>query len=109
MKVKLSYSKTQLEEAVKFIARNNQHFLGQKDYIKESIMNDMREIARDLGRWMSGTMGYNLIANRSVEGIDSDDNTVIIDILVDPALRISSSDQEYLSEMVEASEENIED
>jgi hypothetical protein len=108
MEVKFTYNKQQLELAVKFIARNNSHFQGQTDYIRNSIMEHMREIASKPGRWMGGTMGYLLLADREDEGMDSDSNLCRFDIHVDPAIGMDYELAEYVDEMVDASEE-IED
>src|SRR5258708_5192934 len=100
MDVKLIYSKPQLEAAVNFIAKHNQHFLGQKDYIRSSILEDMRRVASDPEQWMSGTMGYLLMGDRTDEGIDSDDNSIHFDISVDPALGYDTQSEDYVEEIV---------
>lgn len=105
MKVKLIYSKPQLEAAVRFIARNNENFKGQKDFIRSSILDHMREIATNPEQWSGGTMGYMLLGDRVDEGIDSDVNSITFDIWVDPAI---SSLWDGVEEIVEASEESVE-
>jgi len=100
MEVKLTYSSQQLEDAVKFISRNNTHFLGQSDYIRDEILKHMREIARDPEAWSGGTMGYMLIGDRTDEGMDSDENTIHFDITVDPALGRDHEDTDYIEEIV---------
>lgn len=100
MEVKLSYSKAQLDLAVKFIARNNTHFLGQTDFIREEIVKHMRRIAEDKEAYMSGTMGYMLISDKEFEGFEADQNTCHIDIWVDPSLGTDHSEAEYAEELL---------
>jgi len=100
MEVKLSYSKAQLEFAVKFIARNNEHFLGQTDYIRETIVEHMKRIALDPEGFMSGTMGYMLISDKEMEGFNCDQNTCMIDIYVDPSLGTDHEETEYVEEVL---------
>ena len=43
-------------------------------------------MAKDPNCTYLGTMGFTLIADREDEGLESDENIVRVDILVDPAL-----------------------
>ena len=86
MDIRISYSKTQFEKAVQFIANNNQHFKGQKNLIRESILEYMEKMAADPNRTFMGTMGFILIADRELEDMDNDENVIRIDINVDPGL-----------------------
>ena len=100
MEVKITYSKPQLEAAVKFIARNNPHFQGQKDYIRDQILEHMRRIALQPGEWLAGTMGYVLWGDREDEGLDSDENSIRFEISVDPSLGYDIDSEDYQEEMV---------
>ncbi len=100
MEVKLSYSKEQLDMAVKYIARSNEHFLGQTDYIRDEIIKHMKRIALDKEAFMSGTMGYMLISDKEFEGLDCDQTTCYIDIWVDPSLGNIRSEVEYEEEVL---------
>lgn len=100
MEVKVSYSKPQLETAVKFIARNNAHFLGQTDYIRDKIVKHMKRIALDPEAQMSGTMGYMLISDKEFEGFDCDQNTCFLEIWVDPSLGLIREETEYVEEVL---------
>lgn len=100
MEVKITYSKPQLEAAVKFIARNNSHFQGQTDYIRNSILEHMRKLALQPDEWLSGTMGYVLWGDREDEGIDSDENSIRFEISVDPSLGYDIDSEDYAEENV---------
>ncbi len=102
MEVRISYSKPQLEEAVKFIARNNEHFQGQTDYIRDCILDNMKEIAADPESWMGSTMGYTLIGDRTDEGIDSDINSIRFEILIDPNLGSDIDPEDWVEETITA-------
>ena len=88
MEVTLVYSKAQLEAAVQFISEHNQTFLGRTDYIRKHINKSLREMAEKFPHLLSiATMGYTIIGSvEEEEGIDYDQNTMIIEILVDPGL-----------------------
>lgn len=98
--VKYSYSKPQLEAAVKFIARHNQHFLGQTDYIRKSIIENMERIAMTPEDWLSGGMGYTLWGDREDEGINSDYNSITFQISVDPDLGNDPDSSDYIEEVI---------
>jgi len=92
MEVKVNYSTTELENAVKFIATHNTNFIGQYDYIRDRIISFMNEMAIQPDSWSRGTMGFYLIADREDEGMNRDDNFISFEILVNPAL---CQDREY--------------
>jgi hypothetical protein len=104
MEVKIIYSKPQLEAAVRFIARNNEHFRGQKDFIRDEILKHMKQIAADPESWSGGTMGYHLLGDRTDEGIDNDENSIMFDILVDPNLGYDLDESDYAEEVIVAEE-----
>lgn len=95
MEIKISYSKIQLERAIEFIADHNDSFYGQVDFIRTSILESIERLAKDPRATYLGTMGFTLIADRELENLDCDDNTVRIEILVDPAL---GDDDMYLDD-----------
>jgi hypothetical protein len=86
MEIRISYSQTQLDSAVKFISENNEHFYGQDDYIRKSILEYMERMAKDPNSTFIGTMGFTLIGDREFEDLDNDENVVRVEILVDPGL-----------------------
>lgn len=89
MEVKLEYSPVQLEAAVKFISENNPVWHGEIASIRDSIEDGMREIVEEFPHLLSlSTMGYMLIAHIIEEDLDEDENSVHIEILVDPAVGI---------------------
>lgn len=100
MEVKYSYSKTQLEETVKYISRKNEHFQGQKDYIRNEIMRTMDELAKNSESLFAGTMGFIVIADREFEGIDGDSNTVLFEFVVNPALCMDIDAEDYIEEII---------
>lgn len=104
MEVKIIYSKPQLEAAVRFIARNNESFRGQKDFIRDEILKHMKQIAADPEAWNGGTMGYHLMGDRTDEGIDNDENTILFDILVDPNLGADHDESDYEQEVINSEE-----
>jgi hypothetical protein len=107
MEVRVIYSKKQLEAAVKFIAKYNENFLGQTEYIRKHIVEHMRLVALEPAQWLAGTMGYVLWGDREDEGIDSDENSIRFDISVDPALAINAWNLDDMVENIVTDEENI--
>lgn len=99
MEVKIIYSKEQLESAVDFISENNNYFLGQKEYIRDSILKNMKRIAADPEQFITGTMGYVLWGDREFEGMDCDENTIHFDITVKPNLGVDE-DETYIEEVL---------
>ena len=97
MEVTVHYSKTELEATINFVAEHNDSFLGQHDYIRKSIENHIREIGQKFPHmWGVGTMGYYISVSCShQEGIDHDDNLILLSFRVDPAL---GNDRVYTEE-----------
>lgn len=88
MEIKVVYSKIQLESTVDFIATHNPSFLGQHDVIRKSIMSTIQSIISKYPDiiW-SGTMGYYVwISMEELEGIDSDENILRVEFMVEPAV-----------------------
>jgi hypothetical protein len=104
MEIKISYSKIQLERAIEFIAEHNDSFYGQVDYIRQSILESIEQLAKDPQATYLGTMGFTLIADREIENLDCDENIVRIDILVDPALGDDDMflDEDHYEEVINA-------
>lgn len=96
MKIKYSYSQSQLDGAVSFLSKYNSFFTGKDDEIRASIITSMEEMAALFPACgMMGTMGYTINSEFfSEESMDHDDNHVHFDILVDPGL---TSDDRYQS------------
>lgn len=90
MFVTVIYSKEQLEAAVQFIAKNNRAFQGKKDYIRKSIRSSINELVEKFPDLRSvSTMGYTIIGSaEAVEGIDHDNNELLVEIMVDPGLSL---------------------
>lgn len=88
MEVKVTYSKAQLEETVKFLAQNNPAYINRYDGIRSSIWNHINELVERFPH-MTGvaTMGYWIEASiESIEGIDDDENVLRLEIWVNPAV-----------------------
>jgi hypothetical protein len=88
MEVKVHYSKAQMEATIRFIGDHNRSFLGQYDYIRASIEEHITEIVHRFPHATGiGTMGYyiSMVALHQ-EGIDHDDNLLILHFAVDPAV-----------------------
>lgn len=102
MKIDLRYNSLQLEEAVRFIARSNSVFLGQEEYIRDSIITSMKNLAFKLDSSWTATMGYLLLViDRELEGIDEDCNSVYIEIYVDPSVsKKTYSGEEMVEETI---------
>ena len=88
MFVSVVYSEEQLEAAVQFISEHNQAFRGRSDYIRTHIKKAIFEIVEKFPHLLSmSTMGYTILASvEEEEGIDHDQNVMLIEILVDPGL-----------------------
>lgn len=76
--MKISYSKSQLEKVVDFLALNNKTFLGKNEVIRQAILKEMEVLAEDPTLSFVGTMGFTLLCE-----YDEDDNHIMIDIIVD--------------------------
>lgn len=109
MELKLTYSKTQFEAAVKFISKHNKHFKGQKDYIRESLLETMHSLAVNPNTTYLGTMGFVLVPDRTFEDMDGDEYSCHIDINVDPSLGSEDywNDDDLLEEIIKEPGENI--
>ena len=88
MEIKASYSKIQLEYAIKYIATNSSYFLNKSEDIRNSINSCINDIIDLYPRYTSiSTMGFTImISDEEHEDLDNDDNKIHIDILVDPSL-----------------------
>lgn len=89
MQVRMHYCKNQLEYAAKFIAQNNQNFAGQVDYVRDSILECMREVALNPDKTGIGTMGFYVqVEYRNQEGIDYDENICVLRVMVNPSVGV---------------------
>lgn len=100
MKVKMYYDAEQLKAAVAFISANNPAFPGEDDYIRKRIFQTIDELVNDWpAYYVKATMGFSVWGTMDMEeGIDSEENILQIEILVDPAAGILG---EYVCEIVE--------
>ena len=94
MQLKVQYSAKQLNGTIDYVAERNPYFKSRKEYIRESIMDTIAEIAN--GRYeFIGTMGYYVKVESVVkESIDNDYNIIFLEFYVDPGL---GCDLEYLT------------
>ena len=90
MKVRISYSQIQLENAIDFISKNNQSFLNKDEEISDAIKEHIVKLAEDSTLNSIEIMGFILIADREFESLDSDENVCRVQIYVDPALHLIS-------------------
>ena len=113
MEVKVSYNKVQLEEAVRFIAQNNENFIGRHEYIKKRILSMIFESANKFPHCPTmSTMGFTIWAtDLDEERMDNDENTVYYEVLVDPGLGSAIYEEdEYHIEVIDTSnKKEIED
>lgn len=93
MKLEINYSKVQLEEAVKYISKYNPSFMGADDYVRKSILKNIKEMACS-GSTVTASMGWIIIADEISESIESDTNIVGFTISVDPAIGIALYDED---------------
>lgn len=97
MKVKYVYSKVNLDATVKFISTHNKWFIGKPDYVRQSIINGMQQLAEQFPNcYYSGTMGY-LISGSvdSEESMDKDENIVTFSLSVDPSVTDDDKWEEF--------------
>lgn len=88
MKVKITYSKTSFDDAVKFISKNNIFFSGKDKLIKKSLLSSINELVSKYPEYTSiSTMGYLVdVQELELEDIDNDENIFYIGIWIDPSL-----------------------
>lgn len=72
-----------IEAAAKFISENNKYFLGQEDYVKDSIRKNVQKMAEDVRggkeRFHFSTMGYTIVLNKDYHYYDFE---VLVDLQV---------------------------
>lgn len=88
MQVVYKYSKTQLNEAVVFLSKNNCHFLGMTDRIESAILDEIKNLSKKFPQesWVS-TMGFTVQSEVfSEEDLNDNNNTLFFTILVDPSI-----------------------
>jgi hypothetical protein len=88
MEIILNYSQIQLEAAIEFISSNNLNFLEKDEEIKQTILDGMVYLTKDVDAQFYSTMGFTLVADREFESIDSDENVCRIEILIDPSMHL---------------------
>lgn len=104
MKIVYKYSKTQLNEAVAFISKNNCHFRGMTSRIKLAILDAMKDLSKKFPEdsWMS-TMGFTVQSEVvSEEDLDNNNNTLLFTILVDPSLSNQDKfvEEDYINNII---------
>lgn len=93
--MKISYSKSQLEKVVDFLALNNKSFLGKNEVIRHAILKEMEVLAGDPTLAFVGTMGFTLLSE-----YDEEDDHMMVDIIVD----LSVSTETFYEDDVETFE-----
>ncbi len=101
MQVKWTYSETQLNATVEFIAKHNENFLGEQALVRARLMDYAKEIASKFPDCPPITsMGAHVAADViSIESMDDEENQIIIDFWIDPSL----PDRPKVSDFVELS------
>lgn len=104
IEVKWTYSKSQLEAAVKFISKHNENFYGKDDYIRESILGSMHRIVEGYPNTTHiATMGYIITYSvDSLESMDDDETTLSVEVWVDPTLgaRDWSNNSDWITQTI---------
>ena len=104
MKIKVSYSESQLEACIKFISANNETFRGKDEAIRQSLRRSIQNLIDGFpNSTMSGTMGYFVsVADIVEEGIEDDQNEMFLEFTVDPGVgKKNWTDDDYHSEVVD--------
>lgn len=104
MQVVCKYSKTQFNEAVAFISKNNLHFLGMTRDIELAIIDAMNNLSKKFPEdsWTS-TMGFTVQSEVfSEEDLVDNNNTLLFTILVDPSLGNEDRyvDEDYITNII---------
>jgi len=88
MEVTVHYSKIQKEATIRCIAENNRYFLGRYDFIRQLIDDHIVELVKRFPYSSGiGTAGYYIsVEYFHQEGIDNDDNLIMLNFAVDPAI-----------------------
>lgn len=101
MKIKVIYSKSQLEACIDFVASHNENFYGKKEYIRQQIRQSIQTIINGFPDTMfAGTMGFYVMkTDTEIEDMDNDENSFFVEFLVDPVLgQRNWTDDDYQSE-----------
>ncbi len=100
MEVKVSYSKVQFKLAVDFIAKNNKFFIGKYEEIEKSLLENIKLLSSKPDQFSIGTMGFTLIAERLFEDLENDENACWVEILIDPAVSLNYTPNDYHEEII---------
>ncbi len=102
MEIKYTYSKIQLEKAIKFIGENNKSFLGKFEIIRNSIFESINRLLDSYPKYyFAGTMGFFITVDTlASESIDSDENSVMIEIMIDPALGADHNADDFIENIL---------
>lgn len=88
MEIVLNYSQIQFDSAVSFISLNNPNFLEKDEEIRQTILDAMLSLTKNVNIQFYSTMGFTLIADREFESVDLDENICRVEILVDPSMHL---------------------
>lgn len=88
MKIKVLYSKSELEATVEFVSIYNKHFIGESSAIRQAILNEIDSlVSRFPNPPFIGTMGFMVEGDvLEVESVDSDENVMFVNFYVNPRL-----------------------
>lgn len=88
MKIKVLYSKSELDATVKFISTYNQFFIGKDSEIRDSILRTVDGVIEQFpSPPFTGTMGFMIEGDvLEIESVDADDNVLWINFYVNPRL-----------------------
>lgn len=74
-------------DAISFITANSTNVDIGMWYIHDSIKSSMKEMVEQFPHLLQvSTLGYTLIADITEESLDNDENSISINILVDPSV-----------------------
>ena len=105
MRVKILYSKSELDATVQFISTYNKHFIGQSSTVKQALLNEIDSlVSRFPDPPFIGTMGFMLEGDvLDIESPDCDENVMFVNFYVNPRLMTNqpSTDEEIDLDTVE--------
>lgn len=88
MKIKVIYSKSELDATVKFVSTYNKFFAGKDSEIRAAILRTVEGVVEQFPNPpFTGTMGFMIEGEvLEIESVDSDDNVLWINFYVNPRL-----------------------
>ena len=96
MEVKVSYPQSSLEDTINFITSHNRRYASKPDEVRQNIIQSIQELVDEFPRLhFIGRDGFYVwVVSYEPEGIDSDENIMVVDFMLDPA--IISMDHKYI-------------